>query len=219
MSRSLGATGPRPRPVASLLLAVAWLAALFVSTLSAGAGARVRAVQATPEGRTPEARGRDAREVTVYLLRHAEKVDEGDASGLTEAGQARARALAELLAGEPVALVLSSQFARTRLTVEPVAEKHGLRVEEISAHDYPAFVARIRSLAPGSAAVVCGHSNTVPVIASQLGVEEPPVEAEVAYGDLYVVRVPAGRVEKERRGNGRAWGGAAAFERRRYGDP
>jgi broad specificity phosphatase PhoE len=110
-----------------------------------------------------------------------------------------------MLAKEPIAAVVSSQFVRTRLTVSPVAERFGLEVEEIDAHDYDGVVARIRRLEAGRAAVVCGHSNTVPEILARLGVASPPSEAEVVYGDLYVVRLVNGR--------------AAGFERRRYGDP
>jgi phosphohistidine phosphatase SixA len=146
-------------------------------------------------------------ESVVYLLRHAEKVDDSDESGLTERGEARARALADLLASEPVVAVIASQFRRTQLTVLPLASRLGESVgqlEVIDAHDYDAVVSRLRELRPGQAAVVCGHSNTVPVIAELLGVASPPSEAEVVYGDLYVVRLVGDR---------------ATFERRRYGDP
>jgi broad specificity phosphatase PhoE len=144
---------------------------------------------------------------SVYLLRHAEKVDESDDSGLTELGDARARALADLLASEPIVGVIASQFRRTQLTVLPLASRLGAAfgsIEVIEAHDYDAVVSRLRKLAPGQAAVVCGHSNTIPVIAERLGVASPPREDEVAYGDLYVVRLA---------------GEGATFERRRYGDP
>jgi broad specificity phosphatase PhoE len=142
--------------------------------------------------------------ITAYLLRHAEKVDESDESGLTAAGQARAQALAEQLGREPIVAVLASQFPRTQLTVDPLAGRLGLEVETLDAHDYDGFAARVRALAAGQALVVSGHSNTIPLIAERLGVASPPPESEVAYGDLYVVRLQ---------------GDSATFERRRYGDP
>lgn len=147
--------------------------------------------------------------VTVYLLRHAEKVDESDESGLTEVGEARAAALADLLAGEPIVAVLASQYRRTQLTVMPLAQRLGsarvAKIEAFEAHDYDGIAARLRQLLPGQAAVVSGHSNTIPVIAARLGVESPPAEPEVVYGDLYVVRLQDH--------------GRAVLERRRYGDP
>jgi broad specificity phosphatase PhoE len=145
---------------------------------------------------------------TVYLLRHAEKIDESDESGLTAVGEARAKALAELLAGEPIVAVLTSQYRRTQLTVMPLLQRLGTarvaKIEAFEAHDYDGVVARLRKLSSGQAAVVSGHSNTIPVIAARLGVESPPTEPEVVYGDLYVVRLRDGR---------------AVLERRRYGDP
>lgn len=142
--------------------------------------------------------------ITVYLLRHAEKIDESDESGLTELGRARAEALAAQLGQEPIVAVIASQFPRTRLTVTPLAARLGLDVETIDAHGYDDVVARIRELDPGQAAVVSGHSNTIPEIAVLLGVTPPLRGDEAAYGDLYVVRLAGGR---------------AALERRRYGDP
>jgi phosphohistidine phosphatase SixA len=154
---------------------------------------------APPAQREPATDG-----ITVYLLRHAEKVDESDESGLTELGRARAEALAGQLAREPIVAVVASQFPRTQLTVTPLAERLGLDVETIDAHAYDDVVARARELAPGQAAVVSGHSNTVPEIAARLGVTPPLREDEVVYGGLWVVRLEDGR---------------AALERRRYGDP
>jgi broad specificity phosphatase PhoE len=154
---------------------------------------------AAPAQREPAAEG-----VTVYLLRHAEKIDDSDESGLTELGRARAEALAGQLGEEPIVAVLASQFPRTRLTVTPLASRLGLDVETIDAHGYDEVVARVRELAPGQAAVVSGHSNTIPEIAARLGVTPPLREDEAVYGDLYVVRLA---------------GGGAALERRRYGDP
>ena len=178
--------------------------ALVGALLLTAAGLAFSSARASGAPEVEPGPGGPDRATTIYLLRHAEKSDESDASGLTDAGQSRARALAELLAAEPIALVLSSQYARTRLTVQLLADRVGLTVEEIDAHDYDRFAARARALEPGQAAVVCGHSNTIPVIAARLGVASPPAESEVVYGDLYVVRLEGQR---------------ASFERRRYGDP
>ena len=66
---------------------------------------------------------------TVFVLvRHAEK-EGGQDPGLTAAGQARADALADVLAAADVDLIVGSQFRRTTDTVAPLADRLGLAVE------------------------------------------------------------------------------------------
>ncbi|KOX32632.1 phosphoglycerate kinase [Saccharothrix sp. NRRL B-16348] len=50
---------------------------------------------------------------------------------LTDAGRAQAAALAEQLAGEPVAAVYASRAVRAQETAAPVAAAHGLEVEVV----------------------------------------------------------------------------------------
>src|SRR4029077_18172212 len=76
------------------------------------------------------------RQVTVFLVRHAEAGQRGGGPGLdeqrelSEAGRRQADALVRLLAGERVDRVLSSWYPRCRQTVEPLALARGLSVEE-----------------------------------------------------------------------------------------
>ncbi|HVS12948.1 MAG TPA: histidine phosphatase family protein [Thermoanaerobaculia bacterium] len=137
---------------------------------------------------------------TVYLVRHAEKEAEaGLDPPLTAEGAARARALAELLAGAPIGSVVATEFLRTQQTVAPLAERLGLEVEVVVAAAGDALVARLRAGAPGSGALVAGHSNTVPALIAALGVEEAVEIPEDRYGDLFVVRLEEGRTTLERR--------------------
>lgn len=69
--------------------------------------------------------------IVLYAVRHAEKDEEsqdGD-PGLTEEGQARAEALAVLMAPEPLAAIYATDLKRTQETVQPTADDHGLPVE------------------------------------------------------------------------------------------
>ena len=72
---------------------------------------------------------------TVHLVRHAEyalldRVLGGrmPGHGLSAAGRAQAEALADALAGRPLAAVLSGPLERARETAAPVAARHGLPV-------------------------------------------------------------------------------------------
>ena len=94
----------------------------------------------------------------IFLVRHAEKTAEKNDPGLTQAGQARALALANRLGGEGITHIHSSDFIRTRDTAEPLAEKLGLDVEIYDPSDL-AVIAKKLKATPGRHLVV-GHSNT-----------------------------------------------------------
>ncbi len=136
---------------------------------------------------------------TFYIVRHTEKVDQSDESGLTALGQMRAADLAQLLEMGGVNRVYATRYRRTQLTVEPTARRLGLRVtpETPTADE---LLSRHR----GQTILIAGHSNTVPALLSALGIAEEITLASGDYGDLFVVRVTGGRVE---------------LERRRFGDP
>ncbi len=137
--------------------------------------------------------------VTVYLVRHAEKAKAGGKDPeLSEAGKARAEGLIKALEGVTLEAVYATQFKRTQQTVAPTAKAKGLSVETISADDTPKLLAKLRSHA-GQAVLVAGHSNTIPDIAKQLGVAEPPTFAEQDYGDLLVVTVRGPKATMDRK--------------------
>jgi len=108
---------------------------------------------------------------TAILLRHAEKDAASDPKdpALSVAGQERARALLRLLARAGATHLFASEYRRTRETLGPLAQARSLEIQAVPAADVPGLASRIRGLPAGSVAVVAGHSNTVPSIASALG--------------------------------------------------
>ncbi|HEX4870753.1 MAG TPA: histidine phosphatase family protein [Nevskiaceae bacterium] len=124
---------------------------------------------------------------TVWLVRHAEKAADGSADpGLSAAGQRRAQALAEALAGAGMARVISSDRRRTRDTALPLALQRGLAVQPTAA---PAAVlaAELTAAAAASPVLVVGHSNTVPALLQALGVPPPAEWPDACYDRLYWV--------------------------------
>ena len=114
---------------------------------------------------------------TVYLVRHAEKVDASADPVLSEAGQARAAALAAALAAVHPGHIFTSPLQRTRLTAQPTAELHSVTIEPVGFDGgTPAHVAaiaeRVRALPDDAVVLIVGHSNTVPLIARALGYAE-----------------------------------------------
>jgi hypothetical protein len=67
--------------------------------------------------------------------------------------------------------LFASEYKRTRHTLQPLAEAHGIEVSVVPAGDGPELQRAILALPHGSIAVVAGHSNTVPAIAAGLGGE------------------------------------------------
>src|SRR5690606_22627139 len=68
---------------------------------------------------------------TILVVRHAERADAGAGErdpALSQAGSARAHALAEVAADAGVTAILATQYRRTRQTAEPLAERLGLPI-------------------------------------------------------------------------------------------
>ncbi|HKS28809.1 MAG TPA: phosphoglycerate mutase family protein, partial [Pyrinomonadaceae bacterium] len=175
-----------PLVPAVVLLTIALLASLLVQPATA--------VQSGDEGFKP---------TTVILVRHAEKADAPrEDPPLTEAGTARAQKLASLLSTAGVKAVYTSQFARTRLTAEPLAKQLGVTIAPITLKSKPSnprevseesirqIVDKIMANA-GQTALVVGHSNSVPDVIRMLGGDTVPVIDESKFDDLFIVTVYA----------------------------
>jgi broad specificity phosphatase PhoE len=126
---------------------------------------------------------------TVVVVRHAEKVVEPENRdpALTEEGAMRAWALVRMLESAYVSSVFSSPFIRTRETLKPLAEAHGLDVQERAPMAIEELVAEIHAIETDGVVVVAGHSNTVPDIVRALGIETDLSLTEDDYDDLFAV--------------------------------
>lgn len=128
---------------------------------------------------------------TIILVRHAEKQTTPDMPdpSLTEAGAARAAALARVLADAPMDAVFVTQFRRTQETAAPTAAAHGLEAMQRDAGDVAGTAAEILRKHEDETVLVCGHSNTVPAMIRSLGVDTDLSLTEQDYDDLFVVTV------------------------------
>lgn len=116
-----------------------------------------------------------AQKTTVILLRHAEKdasktADKKDPD-LTDAGRQRAEKLVEVLSKYKGCRIYSTNYKRTRNTVNPFAErsdpKYRLRVQVYDSENLEKFADELRNLR-GGCAIVVGHSNTTPTLVNHL---------------------------------------------------
>ncbi|MEJ2535038.1 MAG: phosphoglycerate mutase family protein [Gammaproteobacteria bacterium] len=134
---------------------------------------------------------------TLYLVRHAEKGENGDGDpGLTEAGRGRAARLAKWLRPRKLEAVWSSDFRRSRETARPVAEGSTLPLRIYDVDDLEGFAGQL--LAEGRNALVVGHSNTSPELARLLcGCAVAPI-SESEYDRIWRITVRGGAVTLDR---------------------
>jgi phosphohistidine phosphatase SixA len=110
----------------------------------------------------------------VIVVRHAEKgTTPANDPPLTEAGAARAKALATVLANSNVQAVITTQLARTRETGKPTADAKGITMETVpTSGQTPVHAKAVADAARkhmGQTILVVGHSNTVMPIIEALG--------------------------------------------------
>ena len=176
MARCRGAE-PRLAGVGSLALAAAaWLA---VAT-------PVSATQLPAEG----AGDRDP--TVVYLVRHAEKADDGSEDPpLTLAGEIRVRVLRQLLGDAGLTHIHTTDWRRTRDTARPFAEELGGEAQIYDSRQLESLASYLQDT-PGTHLVV-GHSNTTPVLVEALGGDPHDPIHEMEYDRLYIVVINPGQ--------------------------
>lgn len=131
---------------------------------------------------------------TVFLVRHAEKDPTPGLAdpGLTPAGQQRAEALRDTLRTYPVAALYTTDTARTRATIAPLAKSLGLQPQVYDPKQPDVLATRLREQHRGQTVVVVGHSNTLLNLVDALGAPRPvPELTDADYDYLFEVTIPA----------------------------
>ena len=135
--------------------------------------------------------GSDSETLTVFLVRHAEKVrgpDVGRDPTLTEAGRARAHALAHTLAHAGIDAIYTTEWRRTIETGAQLAQTLDIEPKVIRAEQ--GFIDKMRRILleqKGRRVVVVGHSDTTPALARALGADDAPDIADNDFDDIYQV--------------------------------
>lgn len=128
---------------------------------------------------------------TFVIVRHAEKgKDDARDPSLSDAGNARARVLASLLADTPLAAAYATAYRRTQQTAKPSADAHDVPVTTYDAQlSATAFASNLRATHHGGIILVVGHSNTVPEIAGALSGKTTQPMPEAEFSRLYRVTI------------------------------
>ncbi|MDE2764382.1 MAG: histidine phosphatase family protein [Gemmatimonadota bacterium] len=129
--------------------------------------------------------------VVVYLVRHAEKADDGtNDPPLAIAGQIRVQTLRVLLDDVDLTHVHTTDWKRTRDTARPFAEKAAVELAFYDPRELGTLAAEIRAT-PGRH-LVAGHSNTTPQLVAALGGEPLDPIDELEYDRLYILVIQPG---------------------------
>jgi len=146
---------------------------------------------------------------TIILVRHAEAVAGAGADPvLSEAGIARANALAAALIDARVTAVMTSQYRRTVLTGTPLAAAANAPLVattvrgDLETHVRD-IVQTVHAEHAGGTVVIVGHSNTIPALVKGLTGADVGAIAHDAYDNLFVVTTTApgaGRLVRARYG-------------------
>jgi len=126
---------------------------------------------------------------TIYIVRHAEKVDDSTDPELSDAGKERALKLAGMLEKIDVDAIYSTNYKRTLATVRPTSH---LKEVEVQLYDPRNEVEYERILEEniGKIILIAGHSNTVPMAANfYLGEDRLEKFDESDYGNFLILMV------------------------------
>ena len=108
-------------------------------------------------------------QLTIVLLRHAERRSKHPNASLTLEGHRRARALAEELAPLPPVALFATDHLRTQQTLGPLASRVDLTIQVRPRRATTALAAEVLSRYESGTVVICGHSDTLGPLASALG--------------------------------------------------
>jgi broad specificity phosphatase PhoE len=123
----------------------------------------------------------------IFLVQHAERLDNSTDSPLSESGRTRAARLAALLREAGINAVYVTEFQRTAQTAQPLADLLKIPLVKIPAADPGALVSRLQASAPHTRALVVSHSDRLPVLLRHLGYTPEVTVGRDDYDDLFVV--------------------------------
>lgn len=142
-------------------------------------------------------------EITIILLRHAEKdvsktADKVDPE-LTAEGRRRAERLVETVKKYKPEQIFSTNFKRTVATVTPLAEnlnpKYRIQIQKYDYDELEDFAARLLK-SKAKSVVVVGHNTTAPALANLLVKQEKyKFLRDDEYDKIWIIKIKRNRIK------------------------
>jgi 2,3-bisphosphoglycerate-dependent phosphoglycerate mutase len=147
----------------------------------------------------------DAQNITIILVRHAEKDVSATAikndPDLNNAGRNRAERLSEILLKYKPRQIFSTRYRRTRMSAEPLANNifaaYRLQTQIYNFDEPEAFAAELLSLKT-KCVVVFGHSNTTPALANLLIKQNKYKDlTDAEYDKIFIIKIKGEKIKDE----------------------
>lgn len=124
---------------------------------------------------------------TIYIIRHAEKLDDTKNTDLSPEGFERAENWKKYFENTSIDAFYSSGFQRARRTCQPMAIS---RDRDISIYkNHLMDLKEIITENKGKTVLIVGHSNRIPKFINKLlGEEKYPEILEPEFGNLYTIK-------------------------------
>ena len=123
---------------------------------------------------------------TLYLVRHAEKQSNEKNPQLTPCGKLRANQLATLLSTANIKSIYSTSYQRTMSTAAPLSNKQKIAIKNYSSRELEEFALHLKQRKEN--ALIVGHSNTTPLLATFLSEQETTPLSEQDYQVIYQIQ-------------------------------
>ncbi len=130
----------------------------------------------------------EARDTSFYLIRHAEKQKDGTKDpSITKAGLERAKWIARYLSDKKITAIYSTNYKRTQETAAPTAQSSQINITSYDPRKLQTFAEELKSKTEN--ALIVGHSNTTPYLASFLSGLEVQGLSEDQYDHIFIVKM------------------------------
>ena len=123
---------------------------------------------------------------TIFLVRHADKVDDSPDALLSDTGHRRAQCLAKMLADADIHQIYTSDLQRTQQTAAPLARLRQLKPVAVPLRTPDALIEALKS-EKASNVLVVWHGGTLPRVLHSLGAPEVPPIADAEYDRFYIL--------------------------------
>lgn len=127
-----------------------------------------------------------ANNYSIYLVRHAEKLDDSKNPALTVCGKLRALQLASLLSQTNITSIYSTHYQRTMQTATPLANQKKIAIKNYNPKYLEQLSLQLQQNRVNT--LVVGHSNTTPRLVALLTKQTVTALSEQDYQQLYQVQ-------------------------------
>lgn len=124
---------------------------------------------------------------TLFLIRHAEKLDNTKNTDLSPEGFERAESWKKYFENTKIDAFYSSGFQRARRTCQPMAFSRDKDIKIYKNHLMD--LKKVIDENKGKTVLIVGHSNRIPTFVNKLlGEEKYPEIQEPEFGNLYIIK-------------------------------